>query len=344
MSSQDNKLVNTDWQKGESVVLHNEESHKLRYCSIVRCVSVRSCTLSADDGNVEYVEGKDFVMDYAKGTITRTKGSRIPDWAEHVLFGVSNFNHNLYKDCSNRSYTIYMDYEYDKGANPPSETSSRIRQRTLQRTISKLAKQESVRYIVFGDSISAGGDASREEFAFYHRFADELRTTFNTSLLQVVNKAIGGEGSTTGLQRLEQDVIALKPDLVSIGYGMNDQCTMSEEIRNGIPPGLFESNIRQMVKDIQEKTDAEIILVTPCLSNPLWIHSSGDLAIYSDILVRLGDEFAVCVADVYSLWVQELKAGKTHESLLLNNINHPNDYGHWIYYQAFLGLIRDSVR
>jgi hypothetical protein len=34
------------------------------------------------------------------------------------------------------------------------------------------------------------------------------------------------------------------------------------------------------------------------------------------------------------LWQEELAAGKSHESLLLNNLNHPNDYGHEVYYKA----------
>jgi acyl-CoA thioesterase-1 len=325
-------------QSMETIVLVQEEGHKLRYSGILPGVYVRSHACSTDDGNRVYMENEDYVVDYKAGVISRTKQSRIPDWRDHPVYGMKEFDHRDYPDYSNRGYMIYIDYHY--------ESEQRIDgmllhapTNTLERLIRKLEGKQAVRYVVFGDSISTGGDASRDEFAYYSLFAEAVRARYPEAELEVVNKALGGEGSTTALERVEQDVIALKPDLVSIGYGMNDQCTMGPDIRNGIPPGLFEENIREMVQQIEQKTDAEIILITPCISNPLWKHSSGDLAIYADILLRLSRELGTCVADVHALWVQELQAGKSHESLLLNNVNHPSDYGHAIYFKAFGNLI-----
>ena len=51
-------------------------------------------------------------------------------------------------------------------------------------------------------------------------------------------------------------------------------------------------------------------------------------------------EEGIDVADAHALWQEELAAGKTSASLLLNNINHPNDYGHTIYHKAFLKMLR----
>ena len=42
-------------------------------------------------------------------------------------------------------------------------------------------------------------------------------------------------------------------------------------------------------------------------------------------------------ADVYRLWIS-IASRKKPEDLLGNNINHPNDYGHWLYFQALQGL------
>ena len=41
--------------------------------------------------------------------------------------------------------------------------------------------------------------------------------------------------------------------------------------------------------------------------------------------------------DVYSTWEMVLQR-KDQTSLLGNNINHPNDFGHWLYAQAFAAL------
>jgi len=39
-------------------------------------------------------------------------------------------------------------------------------------------------------------------------------------------------------------------------------------------------------------------------------------------------------------YVVDAAAGKSHESLLFNNLNHPNDYGHGLYASALALLLR----
>jgi len=39
-------------------------------------------------------------------------------------------------------------------------------------------------------------------------------------------------------------------------------------------------------------------------------------------------------ADVFATWKKVLER-KDQPSLLGNNINHPNDFGHWLYFIAF---------
>lgn len=323
----------------ETLVLVKQEASRLRHTGIQAGAYVRSHAYLTDVENKVYIENEDYIVDYEASTIRRTAHSRIPDWSNHPMYGITGFNHNDYPDYSNRLYTIYIDYEYTSEDEAPSGAGVPTQANALQRIHRKLEDKQPVRYVVFGDSISTGGESSRESLAYYSRFASALSERYPDSKIEVVNKSLGGEASTTARNRVEQDVIALQPDLVSIGYGMNDQCKMGPDIRNNVPPGTYEKNIRDMVQRIQQQTDADIILVTPCLSNPLWVHSSGDLAIYSDILLRLARELGTCVANVNELWLQELQEGKSHESLLLNNVNHPNDYGHGIYFRAFRHLI-----
>jgi hypothetical protein len=42
-------------------------------------------------------------------------------------------------------------------------------------------------------------------------------------------------------------------------------------------------------------------------------------------------------ADVFTNW-DRIAARKKPEDFLGNNINHPNDFGHWIYFRVFQGL------
>ena len=328
-------------QVGESIVMVGEKTQKLRYSDIIKgSVHVRSKTLASDEGNEEFTEGADFVINYMEGTIRRIASGRIPDWSNHVLYGNTNFNHTLYEDYSNDKYTLYMDYSYvDKGMAVHSlEGSNAGFGKKLQHSAAKLKQGCSINYVVYGDSISTGAEASRDCYKYFNRFADRLRQVYPEGRVNVFMKAIGGEDSKGGLARFQDDVLPLKPDVISIGYGMNDQ-NIFEGGKIGVPVDIFEKNIRSMVLMLQEIGNIDIILVTPCIPNPLWIHSSGYAHRYAEAIRKVGAEFDVCVADLQSLWIRELDAGKTHESLLLNNINHPNDYGHWLYYRTLTEVL-----
>ena len=63
-------------------------------------------------------------------------------------------------------------------------------------------------------------------------------------------------------------------------------------------------------------------------------HGSRNTKMISDYLVAFAKEHNLLLADTTALWQQELDHGKSPESLLHNNINHPNDYGHSIYAKA----------
>lgn len=54
---------------------------------------------------------------------------------------------------------------------------------------------------------------------------------------------------------------------------------------------------------------------------------------------RLANQYEVALADVQKLWLAELAAGKSNASLLMNNVNHPNEYGHSLYARALAELL-----
>ncbi len=289
---------------------------------------------------IEYVEGTDYTVDYINASIRRTTDSRIADWSQHLMYGVINFDHTEFGDYSNSAYTVYAEYDYtpekveiDVGTYSMASGLATL----LPRVAGKLQAGEEAVYVVYGDSISTGGEASQEKFMYFQRFTNYVRELFPGGSIRIVNKAIAGETSEGGAARVDSDVVPLQPDLVSIGYGMNDQNLYEHGI--GVSPVDYERNLRHIIEAIRSNGDADIVLVTPCEPNPLWRHTSGAMDDYSDVIHRLGKQYGLGVADVQVLWKQELAAGKTPESLLLNNINHPNDYGHYLYFTAFANMI-----
>jgi hypothetical protein len=58
---------------------------------------------------------------------------------------------------------------------------------------------------------------------------------------------------------------------------------------------------------------------------------------YEAATFRVARDMSCAFADVFNNW-QALAAHKKPEDLLGNNINHPNDFGHWIYFRVLEGL------
>jgi len=52
---------------------------------------------------------------------------------------------------------------------------------------------------------------------------------------------------------------------------------------------------------------------------------------YVEQLSRIAKSRELPFADVCALWKSELESGKTADDLLANGINHPTDYGHYLY-------------
>jgi len=320
-------------QRRENLVFVGQDEQKLRFAPSAEH-PIRLVGPQTDP--VEYIEEKDYVVDYSKGTISRTSSSRIPDWREHPSYGLDPFDHREFSSYTNNLFTCEVEYTAWTGKSfvnaPP------LMKQKLPQLYKKLLLAEPIHYAVYGDSISAGYEASRHELDYPERFADNIRRKHPAADVIVHRKALGGESSRGGLLRLADDLLPIKPDLVTIGYGMNDQ-TRQPDGSNALPVDEFERNLLEMVRQIRAHSEADVILITPCLPNPKWIFASSNVTDYADAIRRIGREANIPVADVQRIWMQELAAGKSHESLLLNNLNHPNDYGHGLYFSALLPFL-----
>ncbi|UKS28728.1 SGNH/GDSL hydrolase family protein [Paenibacillus sp. HWE-109] len=322
-------------QIGETFVFAGTEEQIMRYWPLSGGgrIHLRSQPEDSYPDSITFTEGIDYTVDYEKGTLTRIASGRLPDWQQHPLYGLPKFDHREFANVSNRLFTVYADYDYEapnEGAVASGGMSALWRE--------KLQNKKAISYVVLGDSISAGAEILNPHHTFAERFREHLREQFPHAEVTLTNKAISGEASPSGLQRLQADVIAASPDLVTIGYGMNDQ-NVSESGGNGVPLQAYEQNVAAMIERIQAQTDAVIILITPCLPNVKWHFASENVTDYADALRRLAQTYKVGLADVQQLWHQELAAGKSQASLLINHINHPNEYGHALYAKALSSLV-----
>ncbi len=316
------------FQKGESVVLAGEVPAHLAFAPLLsQPISVRSTYREALPSTVQYEAGRDYQVDET-GRIWRTPGSRIPDYATNLLYGKEDFRHEEFPDYGNGPFFVYVDYAHrEKWEQPPAQAGFGVAR--LPNTRRKLQAGETVRIVAFGDSITAGGDASAPDLIFWERWANALRAKYPRARIEAINGATGGDTTVQGLKRLPAKVLRQHPDLVLIGFGMNDH----NREGFGVPLDTFATNLRTMVDRIRAETGAEVILFSAFPPNPKWHYGSHNMAAYAEATEGVAREEHCAFADVYHFWMS-IAERKKSEDLLANNINHPNDFGHWIYFQA----------
>ncbi len=313
---------------GESLVFVGEEPAALAYPVLNGTpIAVRS-TYQSGSGTVEYTQGRDYAIDRSSGTLRRLPGSRIPDFRTNSLYGQESFDHSKFPGFGNTGFFTFVDYPFRTIQQWPIQPPQMA---LLPKSRAKLQSGGDFKIVAFGDSITAGGDATRPEWIFWERYAAELQQKYPQARITAVNGATGGDSTVQGLARLEAKVLSQKPDLVLIGFGMNDHNI------GGVPIPQFESNLKEMISRIRSQTGAEIGLFSTFPPNPKWKYGSHRMEQYAAATARVAQDSQCAYADVFTNW-QSLAARKKPEDLLGNDINHPNDFGHWIYFAVLRAM------
>lgn len=126
--------------------------------------------------------------------------------------------------------------------------------------------------VAFGDSTTAPRIVQGSQLRVY---PDVLQEAFHSAGLNanVVNAGIGGDNTTQGRARFEKDVLAYRPDIVLIQFGLND-CYVDVANGEGAPRVSlvdYQDNLRYFVETLK-KRGSQPILMTP---NPgMWTADS----------------------------------------------------------------------
>lgn len=219
-----------------------------------------------------------------------------------------------------------------------SETARRLPPpaQQLSRTMSRLAAGESLRVVFWGNSIEVGANSSGFQHVppfmpnWAELFVRQLRRHFGAPV-SYRNLAVGGQTAAWGAEHAGQ-VIGERPDLVVIGFGMNDGTF-------GVPVDVFAGQVQAMIEAVREQhPHCEFIVVTPMLANPAAIQHNLQAA-YRPALLEL-EGAGVAIADL-TYWHAWLLTHKAYEDMTGNNINHPNDYLSRWYAQVLAALLID---
>ena len=185
----------------------------------------------------------------------------------------------------------------------------------------KWPKNRSLKVVCHGHSVPAGyfkTPVVRTFDAYPHLLHVALAEKYPFAVTNVTVTAIGGEASAAGAARFERDVLALRPDVVTIDYGLNDR-------RLGLPAA--RQAWTAMIAAART-AGVKVLLLTPTpdlaaklgdAADPLNQHATQIKALAAEQRVGLVDSLAAFTTAV---------AGGTALSNLMSQGNHPNRAGH----------------
>ena len=315
--------------EGESFVLANTSPSNFLYTAIVKgSVTVRNTYLPTDSGSIIYTEGTDYTIDYKKGTIARTVGSRIPDYANHPLFEKLDFNQYNFSNYNNTPYFVWVDYASKKSDILNDDKTSTV---FLSKFKSKLEGGEKVSIVSYGNSITAGIDLSNINDRLQNRWAHYLQTQYPAATIELQDASLPGYTSLEAIAYWEAYIGKKNPDLVLLGWGMN------EANLGGITPKEYQNNLVNLVQMTRGQKNAEVIIYSCFRPNDNWHYAGHTMNLYTEAAKKAAEISNCAYVNVYDIF-EKVFARKDQPSLLSNNINHPNNFGHWLYFRAFKNL------
>ena len=212
---------------------------------------------------------------------------------------------------------------------------------------------------MFGDSTTA----PRGSVTVYAERVNTMLQSIGSSL-SVYNAGVPSNTTAQAAKHLQSDVLACKPRIVVMQFGINDSAVDVWRKPPATQPRVsleaFIANYRLMIAATQ-KSGAKVILMT---TNPLrWTSKtlelygkppykpdaedgfeSATLLAYNDALRALARELNVPLVDVHAAYPAFAAEKKTTVTAMLPDGMHPGDHGHELVAELLVPVIRGQLR
>ncbi len=354
------------WESGtifqESVVFYIDGNGDVRGGELLytpeEIISVRNFGL-----DTEFAENADYIMT-GKG-IALTENSRIPVMPRSAYCDESDktYTHQLKDGDGGAIKTdngVLSKYYLSVSYRTSAKWEGVVPQNQLDRLPnlrSKLENKEPVTVAILGDSISVGYSTSGLNDPTYRVTGEQitarinippympvwpklvgeaLGSAFEYDGITVVNCAVGGTNTSSDcLPDMIERVVQSDPDLVIIGFGMNEFWS---------PPAGHVQRLTRIIEQISASVpNAEYVLVSSMEPNLLAydeknIHLSEFEEEYFTLRDKSLDMHHIAVAPVNSVYMYARET-KGDFGLIGGNQNHPNDFAARLYAQTVAAVL-----
>jgi lysophospholipase L1-like esterase len=204
----------------------------------------------------------------------------------------------------------------------------------IPKTLAKLKAGLPVTIVTWGDSLTAGGDASSPYFRYPSVIERMLRAEYPKADIHVV---VAGAGGSTSRQWLYPDkfpyggplswdrVVASHPDLITVEFSNDNFISNPETL-----PAIYDDILGRI-----QKAGAEVILMTPSYMDfnlmQFKSYSDPDKRLIVSFYHQLAEQHHLALADDAARWGHLYKEGLPYTTLLVNSYNHPDNRGHQMF-------------
>lgn len=203
-----------------------------------------------------------------------------------------------------------------------------------------------MKIVFYGDSVTDCGrvydDPANLGEGYVKYTADSLAQSFENMDFEFLNRGISGNRTCDLVARLEKDVIAHQPDVVTILIGINDTWRKFD-MNDPTTAEQFRENYETVLSRIKDETNAKIVMLEPFL-----LYGMGkdefreDLNEKIDVVRQLAKKYAD-----YYIPLDGLLAGACVEyddiTILSADGIHPADEGKKIIAWHLLQVLYDAI-
>ena len=214
-----------------------------------------------------------------------------------------------------------------------------VAKKLLPKTWEKLHSGQPLKILAWGDSVTVGRYVEEKD-KWQNVFLARLRQRFPDADIELVSQAWGGRTTTAYLAEppgseynYQEKVLDEKPDLIVMEF-VNDFA---------IPVDQLQQVYTKLKSDF-DAIGAEWIIVGPHYIRPNWMglttqkNIDDDPRPYTAFIRQFGQENNVPVAETPILYGRLWRQGIPYNTLMVNNINHPNPQGLSMFADALMVL------
>ncbi len=183
----------------------------------------------------------------------------------------------------------------------------------------KLKIGESTKIVCFGDSVTGVYYHTGGRRAYTEILRLRLSDAFPKNTIEAINAGVSGNTTVNALERIESDVLAHKPDLVTVMFGLNDMTR--------VPLEEYRANLRTIVERCRA-AGAEVVLCTPNNVEYTEGRPTAKLLEYCAVVREVAEEQKVTLTDCYNAFEAIREKDGRAWSLLMSDEIHPNMDGH----------------